>query len=194
MKVLVFDADGVLCVGSDFGRALELEHGIPRERLAAFFRGPFRDCIEGRRDLKEALIPFLPEWGWSLSVDQLLSFWFERENVICPKALACVRKLRRQGHRCVLGTNQEKYRTDYLRREMGFGDDFDHVFSSCEVGAAKPSRGFFAGIEHRFGLPGGEFCLIDDSEENLIGAKASGWRTIRYHGEADLEKIESIFR
>jgi putative hydrolase of the HAD superfamily len=190
MKAFVFDADGVICVGAGFSVALEREHGIPRDRLEGFFSGPFADCIVGRRDLKEALAPLLLTWGWRSSVDELLRFWFEQEHVVCPEALACVRKLRKRGYLCVLATNQEKYRASYLRRAMHFEDEFDRVFSSCEIGAAKPTEEFFSAIELHLGKPARELCLIDDSEKNVIGAEACGWRAIWYRGKTDLEKIK----
>jgi putative hydrolase of the HAD superfamily len=118
MKTFVFDADGVICVGESFSVFLEREHQIPRERLASSFAGPFPECVLGRGDLKEAIAPYAVEWGWRTSVDDLLALWFRCEHVISEPALECVRALRKKGHVCVLGTNQEKYRTDYLRREM----------------------------------------------------------------------------
>jgi putative hydrolase of the HAD superfamily len=189
MKAFVFDADGVVCVGTRFSVALERGYGISRERLAAFFSGPFADCLVGRRDLKKALVSVLPTWGWHASVDAFLRFWFEQEHVICREALACVRELRKRGHLCVLGTNQEKHRAAYLRREMGLEVEFDHVLPSCEIGAAKPSEEFFAAVELSVGKPPRELCLIDDSERNVIGAKTCGWRAIWYRGKADLKKI-----
>ncbi|HTB81792.1 MAG TPA: HAD-IA family hydrolase [Opitutaceae bacterium] len=189
MEAFVFDADGVICVGANFSMALNREYGISHGHLEDFFSGPFADCIVGRRDLKKALAPFLPTWGWRFSLDEFLRFWFRQEHVVCPEALACVRNLRKRGHLCVLATNQEKYRASYLRREMGLEDEFDRVFPSCEIGAAKPSAEFFLALELHLGKPAHELCLVDDSERNVIGAEACGWRTIRYRGKADLKKL-----
>jgi len=191
MKTFVFDADCVVCVGAKFSVSLEREHGIPPERLVAFFRGPFADCLVGRSDLKKALAPFLPTWGWRSSVDAFLRFWFEQEHVICREALACVRELRKRGHLCVLGTNQERHRATYLRREMGLEVEFDHILPSCEIGAAKPSEEFFTAVELRLRTPARELCLIDDYERNVLGAEACGWRTIWYRSKADLDKIRA---
>ena len=189
MKTFVFDADGVICIGGSFSVALERDHEIPHYRLVPFFDGPFSECLIGRSDLKEIVEPYAAEWGWRGSIEDLLAYWFECEHVICPDALACVRSLRKRGHRCVLGTNQEKYRTAYLRREMCLSDEFDHVFSSCELGAAKPSKEFFSRIQKYLGLPGTELCLIDDSEKNISGAIASGWAAVLYQSTSDIEAI-----
>jgi len=176
MKTFVFDADGVICVGESFGIALEREHQIPRERLAPFFTGPFLECVLGRRDLKEVIASHAGEWGWRKSVEDLLAFWFRSEDVISLAAVECVRSLRQKGHVCVLGTNQEKYRTSYLRSEMGLAEEFDRIFASCELGKAKPSAAFFSAIQERLEVPTDSLCLVDDSEMNVAAAKAAGWR------------------
>lgn len=172
-----------MCVGANFSVALEREHGIPPARLEPFFKGPFLDCIVGRRDLREMLAPQLVAWGWTGSVDELLEFWFRREHVVCPEVMAAVRHLRGKGHRCLLGTNQEKYRAAYMRREMRFEEEFDAVCASCDLGAAKPSAEFFHGVERRVGQPGARFLLIDDSEKNVRGAQAVGWDAVHYTGD-----------
>lgn len=191
MKTFVFDADGVVCVGSSFSMALEREHRISRERLAPFFAGPFTECILGLRDLKAELALHIGDWGWRGSVDELLAFWFRSEHVVCSQLLSCVRALRQMGHGCVLGTNQEKYRAEYLRREMRLAEEFDHVLPSCELRAAKPSGAFFHAVQERLRQAPNALCLIDDSERNVAGARAAGWRAIWYRGTADISAIKA---
>lgn len=181
----------MLCVGERFDTALEQQHHIPRTRLAPFFAGAFSDCVLGRRDLKEAIQLHIAEWGWRGSVEELLAFWFQCEHVVCIPVLACVRALRKKGHVCALGTNQEQHRAAYMRREMGLADEFDHVFVSCELGAAKPDRAYFDRVRERLGCPANEVCLVDDSERNVIGANAAGWSAIWYRAVTDLSAVEA---
>ncbi len=189
MKTFVFDADGVLCVAGPFTAALEREHGIPAERLQPFFRSVFRECVVGTRDLKAELGPRLPGWGWRGSVEEFLQFWFAREDRLCPQVLEGVRTLRKRGHCCLLGTNQEKYRAAYLRQAMGLTGEFDGIFPSCELGHAKPSPGFFSAIEQRTGQPAAQFMLVDDNKANVHGARAADWAALHYRGVADIPQI-----
>jgi putative hydrolase of the HAD superfamily len=190
MKTFVFDADGVVCIGQNFSMALEDQHHIPHEQLASFFAGPFADCILGRRDLREVIAAYAADWGWSKSVDDLLAFWFQQEHVMCSQVLECVRMLRKKGHLCVLGTNQEAHRAAYLRREMRLAEEFDQIFPSCELGAVKPSIEFFRGIQGHLKLQPTDLCLIDDSDGNIAGARAAGWNAIGYRSTADIPAIE----
>lgn len=191
MTTFVFDADGVVCVGENVGIWLERKHGIGKERLAGFFAEPFRECLVGKRDLKAELTSYLAEWGWTDSVDDFLEFWFRSEHVVCADILNCVRSLRRRGHTCVLGTNQEKYRASYMRKDMKLETEFDHVFASCDVGAVKPTHEFFARVLAGLGKAPQSLCLIDDSEKNVSGAVACGWRAIHYRGREDIASIYS---
>lgn len=177
-------------MGQRFDAALEDYYRIPRARLAPFFAGPFSECILGRRDLKEAIQDHIVEWGWQSSVDELLAFWFQCEHMVCADALACVRALRRKGHVCALGTNQEKHRAAYMRREMRLAEEFDYVFVSCELGASKPDSAFFGRVEEQLRSPTSEIFLIDDAERNIAAAKTVGWRGIWYRGVSDLAAVE----
>jgi HAD superfamily hydrolase (TIGR01509 family) len=190
MKAFVFDLDGVVCVGPRFTVSLERAHGIDQARWASFFAGPFLECIVGRRDLKAELQAHAPALGWSGSVDDLLTFWFETENVICPEALACVGALRSQGYPCYLGTNQERYRTEYLENEMGLSSQFDGIFSSSRLGHAKPAAAYFRAVEATIGSPA--VCLIDDSIANVEAAAAFGWESLHYRDSRDLARILAI--
>lgn len=189
MKAIVFDADGVVCIGGFFTAGLERIHGIPPERLRPFFTGIFRECIIGARDLKETIEPRLEGWGWRGSADDFLRFWFQQEHKVSKEVLACVRNLRKAGYACYLGTNQEKYRAAYLRTEMGLAAEFDGVFASCEVGEAKPSPDYFRALQMSLRLSPAEILLVDDTEANVLGARQAGWTAIHYQGTDDLPKV-----
>ena len=69
IEAVVFDVDGVLVRAGVFGEILDREYGLDYARTSAFFRGPFKGCVIGRSDLREAIEPYLREWGWPGSFD-----------------------------------------------------------------------------------------------------------------------------
>ncbi|MEO6875088.1 MAG: HAD-IA family hydrolase [Opitutaceae bacterium] len=192
MKHVIFDADGVICIGGSFVASLEKDYGIARAQLAEFFAGPFRDCIVGRKDLKACLIEILPKLKWGGSTEDFMQFWFEREHVISPEVLACAQRLRKVGHECYIGTNQEKYRAAYLWNEMGLMKAFDGLLASCDLGSAKPNEEYFARVRERLGCTTNSLILVDDTARNVAAAQGCGWRAIHYHGIADLRKVEQL--
>ncbi len=190
MTTWVFDVDGVIVTGDSFGVALAREHGISVACLAPFFAGPFGDCLVGRRDLKTELAAWLPGWGWPKSTEAFLEFWFSHETQVNEPLLAVVRELRVQGARCVLGTNQERYRADYLWNELGLRAEFDGLFASGDLGVMKPHAAFYAAVEVSLGTTQG-LCLVDDRLGNVMAARAAGWRAVHYRGPEEIALLQA---
>jgi putative hydrolase of the HAD superfamily len=149
--------------------------GLTREHTRDFFHGDFRKCLVGDADLKEAIRPFLMQWGLRSSVDEFVSQWFQTEHVSDGRVLALVDNLRRSGILCALATNQERYRLEYLRQQMGFADHFDAIFGSAEIGAVKPEIRFFNSVATALGVTPPEVLFFDDHQGNVNGARSAGW-------------------
>jgi len=186
IRAVVFDVDGVLVHPWRFRDRLREEHGITPEMTRSFFRGPFVDCVLGRADLREALVPHLESWTWKASVDELLQLWFSAENAPNESVLAAVRKLRKRGLSCFAASVQERRRAHYLTHDMGFGVEFDALFFSCHLGVRKPDVAFFEVVSAQIGEPPGQLLFIDDHEANVDGARAAGWVAEQFVDERKL--------
>lgn len=124
----------------------------------------------------------MPRWGWNGSVEDFLQRWFDEENHINHELVKVIQDLREQGYYCAIATNQEKYRLRYMRDQMGFAGLFDAVFGSADVGEMKPNAGFYRGVTDRLGVKPEDILFWDDSEANVEGARAFGWRAEHYTG------------
>jgi putative hydrolase of the HAD superfamily len=177
IRAVLFDADGVIVTPPFlFVAYLKRELGLTMDHTRAFFEGPFLDCLVGRADLKQAIAPFLPGWGWATPVEDFLQRWFEEEHVINAPMVPLIKALQDQGIICGLATNQERYRLAYMRREMGFSTLFDAVFGSAELGAAKPDRTFYRRVTDALKVAPDEILFWDDSGRNVDAARAYGWQ------------------
>jgi putative hydrolase of the HAD superfamily len=193
IKVVVFDADGVVITGTTrLSERLEKEYGISKEMTAPFFTGKFQDCLVGKADLKEEITKFLPEWGWKGTLEGFLKVWFEGEHAISEPIIEEVHKLKSRGIRCFIATNNEKYRTEYITKDMGFGDIFEYVFSSGNVGHLKHDVAHFEHIMQKIGpIDPGEILFWDDDEKNVATARKAGWNAEFYDSfEAFQKKME----
>jgi putative hydrolase of the HAD superfamily len=180
IQALLFDVDGVVVHPFRFAEYLTRDHGLTRDDTSDFFQGIFLDCLVGRADLKTAIAPFVAGWGWPGTVDMFLQRWFIEDDAPDQRMLAAIADLRRRGLPCYLATNQEHYRLAYMREQMGFGQLFDGIFASADIGAIKHDQAFYAAVTAALQLPADAILFWDDSASNVVAARAYGWHAELY--------------
>lgn len=189
IKVMLFDVDGVIANGEPFSQHLARDYGITREVTTPFFKGRFMECLVGRADLKQELTDQLPQWGWQGTIEELMSYWFRCEHSMNETLLASVARLRQQGIRCYLATNQERYRTIYILEQMGCANLFEGIFSSAHIGYLKHEPAFFEqALRQLDGVKTNEILFWDDSPGNVATARAVGLQAELYQDFAHFEK------
>jgi len=175
IKVVIFDADGVLINGEKFSIQLARDYGISTDVTLPFFTGIFKDCIIGKADLKEVLPSYLKTWGWGKSVDEFLNYWFKSEHNIDQELVSYIQNLRSRGIVCCLATNQEKHRFEYMLSKMNFSNVFDQVFASAHLGYKKPNLEFYDRLTEKLvDINKDEILFWDDTWENVKAAKQFG--------------------
>lgn len=186
-STLLLDADGVINDGKLL--SLQEDFGIVPDRMARFFREAFPACMVGKADLRESIVPYLEEWGWKGDADELLDYWFKQGDVVRPGVRSIAERLKDAGISLHLATNQEKRRVHYMRTAMGYGDLFDGMHTSSEIGFMKPSLDFFAAAHKRMGEPDPSTVLFwDDMEKNVLAARDYGFAAEVFTTEEDFER------
>lgn len=184
-KVVVFDSDGMLTHGPRFSEQYSKDQGIDINLMIPFFTGPFKDCLVGKADVKDELQKgWLEKWGWEKGVDEFMDYWFSVGDTLDDRVYDSIKTVRETGVVCVLATNQEKYRTDYLTSKFEYDSVFQSVFSSAYVGFKKPTQEFFLYILSN-SIPNepvakSEVLFWDDDTENIEGAHNFGVDTRQY--------------
>lgn len=87
--------------------------------------------------------------------------------------------------------HMEKFHEIYFSkpRLKPFNDYFEKAFYSCEIGLRKPDLSAYQYVIDHANLTPEETCFIDDSIQNVEGAKQAGMKSI--HLKKD-EKIEDL--
>jgi len=103
------------------------------------------------------------------------------EIAMDERMLGAVAAARRAGVRTGLLSNS--WGRDGYPRER-FGELFDAVVISGEVGIRKPDPAIFALTAERVGLPAGACVFVDDLDKNIVAAEAAGMTGV-LHRSAD---------
>lgn len=186
IKVILYDADGVLINAyMAFSQVLNRDYGISVEDTTSFFKGPFVDCLNGNKDMRDVLPEYLKEWGWKGTLNSFLKLWFTTEHSIEKALIEHVDVLREQGIRCYVATNQEKHRAKYMLEDMSFKDHFDGLYASAHLGAKKPDFEFFNKILKELKVSPAEVLFWDDSAGHIKAASEVGMNAEHYKSLID---------
>jgi putative hydrolase of the HAD superfamily len=185
-KIYMFDADGVVIQSQMFSYKYAQEFDINISELNDFFKTDFQACLVGKSDLKIVIKPWLKKWNWSKSVDEFLDYWFKAEHQINFDLIENIRELREKKIKCVLATNQEQYRLEYMKKEMDFETTFDKIYSSNLIGFKKPATQYYSYILNDLNVNPSDIIFYDDRQENIESAKLLGIDSYLYNTDLKL--------
>ena len=186
--LVAWDFDGVLNQGFQGGFFLwqstfEADLGVSAEEFTQYFfgSGRFDTVLTGKRDLLELLADYTSDCAVPHSPRKVLDYWLSKDARPDPQVLDWLKRCSRPG---VIATNNEAHRADFIWNTMGFRDHLQKIFASGNLGVKKPGERFFAAIEDWSNLPPADHLLIDDSEKNIVAARARGWRAFHFTDES----------
>lgn len=189
IKAVMIDVDGVLVEGrpSDgrhWATSLEADLGLRFELLQdVFFKRYWDLIVTGRTALREQLAAILSNIAPALTADEVLSYWFRQDARLNQELVNDLAMIRAAGSPVYLATNQEHERARDIMNVLGLAAHVDGCYYSAAVGHRKPSAEFFAFVAADAGLAAPELLLIDDDEDNIKGARKSGWHAAQWTGQ-----------
>lgn len=193
-KMLLLDVDGVLMLQPKyFSQIYSEEHNIPLDTiLPFFFSDEFLDCSVGKNDLKHALAEHNDKWQWNGSSDELLQTWFDAELYPNTALITYAKFLRKKGVRIGIATQQERYRTEFLKQV--FKDMYDEFFVSCEIGYHKESDQYWDTIVEQLSKKAYEVIAYFDDKRSLVDvARKHGINAHLYETVGQIKKITQSF-
>jgi len=196
-KVAIFDVDGVLILPPKlFSDTYCEKYGVNLEKLLPFYASKeFKNCSIGKLDLKEAIKIHNDKWQWEGDPAELIDEWLQAENYPNKQLVGTVEKLRKQGVKVYIATQQEKYRATFLR-DVVFKDKFDGFFSSCDLGLHKNTEEFWEEIiktlrKDIIGLKPEDIIFFDDKQKIVDVASSKRIRAYLYTKYDDVaERLE----
>jgi HAD superfamily hydrolase (TIGR01509 family) len=195
IKAVLFDGDGVLITPPAlFSEHYALTIGVDPKSFLPFFKGVFRDALEGKADLKELITANPDIWHWEGDPTPLLTQWFDYENHKDEELLQLVEDLRSKDVLVGLASDQEQYRMEYLREKM-FKGTFDFMFAACEIGYRKIDPIYFDTVLNVLSAGGvsdpSEVIYFDDAQNNIDTASSVGIHAYLY---SDVAQVQALLR
>jgi putative hydrolase of the HAD superfamily len=191
--VLALDVDGVLLDPTLGGRGgwstvVGSHFGVDADRLqAVFFQRSWPDVIVGRRPIEPALADAIEELGWTMTVEDLLTSWFEADFAVDVDVVTAATLWSADGVRLVLMTNQEHRRAHFLEQRLSALLPIDSFVYSAAVGFMKKDPEFFPAAHRQIGIPHDDrhVVFVDDSLENIGAARRHGWTALHFSKDND---------
>ena len=143
-------------------------------------------------DIIEAGIAFDPEIE-----PQIRLFFADRRRLVMEYdyARGWIEELKNRGYKIYLLSNYSQDHFQYVSRHFSFFGLEDGKIISYTLKLLKPDHHIYEALYEKYGLVPGECVFLDDSEENVAGAVATGMKGIVFkdyaQGRAELEKLLS---
>jgi putative hydrolase of the HAD superfamily len=121
------------------------------------------------------------------SREDFFAFMLSQSQLLPGGAMGVLGELA-ASNRCMLATlnNEARETNDYRFARFELRRYFKVALSSCYMGLRKPEPAMYRRALDIFGAPAARVLFIDDREENVAAAAASGMETIRFEGEGAL--------
>ncbi|WP_310964671.1 HAD-IA family hydrolase [Nocardioides terrisoli] len=186
IRAVLWDADGVLQVLPPFDSLWAFLPEKTRSALVAdTFGSDGRDVLTGRIDMAEHVDAVIARHGLGAHRDEILAVWSRFPPV--PAARDLLARVRRAGTMCVLATNQDTLREANMRPV--YAALVDRCYFSSALGVAKPDTAFFDHIATDLAVQPEELLFIDDSADNVAGARAAGLCATQWHHSAHIDGL-----
>lgn len=189
MSLFIFDLGKVLVHGLDTTASLRGGDGFDSRELYADYRLYERALMDGFMKEEDYYAHLRMSFG-----EEVAAALSSPPSALVPdeSLLSIARKLRGNGHVCVIGSNTID--SHWKATPDGIFCCFDRGYPSYIIHRSKPEPCFFSYICDEEGFPPSDTYLIDDRKENVDAAESLGIRTLHYKGDDLGMRTERFFR
>lgn len=183
IRTIFFDYDGVLTTDKNGSpttfRYLSDASGIALSTISAAF-GPYNgDLLMGRASHAQIWGKACEGLGQSLD-NGLLAGAFE-STPLNERMVRLAQRLK--------ATRSVVIIMEHLRKHQGLDSLFNPIVVSADVGGTKRSQGIFPHALSRAAVAPNESIFIDNSEDNLVAARALGMHVVFHDEKNDIASL-----
>lgn len=195
IKAITFDLDGVYFPKGkkEFMDSL-INLGVTKTKAEEVFFGDKmnKEYKLGKLTDDEFWTWALKKWGLDISVKDVTDLMI-KGYAVDSEVEEVVRKVRRNGYKTLICSNNFPSRIKRLQDRFNFLNDFDIAVYSYEVGIAKPDKRIFQELVNQSGVEPKEIIFADDDNEKISGAIEVGIQAFLYEGfDKFVKKLEEL--
>lgn len=142
-------------------------------------------------EVKEAFKSRIPSHLYDVACEVYDNWYYN--NPLIPGIKELIADLKRGGAKLYLISNISKGFAENYTKIPEVAEVlslFDGLVFSGPLGLSKPQKEIFEYLLNKYDLKAEECVFIDDSEKNLLGARAVGLNTIHFTGSAEKLRAE----
>ena len=185
IKAITFDLDGVYFVN---GKSNFIANIVKLGVSESEAKRVFLESDEMNHQYKEGKMNDEEYWTWASKewkldktpkelIDLLISGYEIDQNVV-----ETVKKVRANGYKTLICTNNFPARINGLQERFKFLDDFDAKAVSYEIGSSKPDSKIYQRLIEVSGVNADEIVYADDNDENIVEAQKLDINAFFYDG------------
>lgn len=174
MKLVAFDLEGVLFDWEKGLNSFAKRLDINSEEFHKFLVNNLKKLESGELTSNNFWEEFKQEFDIQLSINELQNLWVG-EQPSKKFAWKFAKQLKEKGIKIAICTNTWNGNINTFLKLHPNLVEFDYIFDSSTIGHTKPQPEYFKFVENVTGFRGKDILLIEDSDENIEGAKDFGW-------------------
>lgn len=185
VKVIGFDCGGVLLADSWSPDEISEEFGVPHGALWDRTQENLKPLGRGEISVDDFLTRVLKDYG--LPMEKVKKMVRRRMHVMFPENFELIRNLK-GSYELVLMNNEGLEWNRYRVRKFKLDKLFDHIYSSCDLGVAKPDEEYYREVLRRLGVEPRDLVFIDNMERNIKSARKQGINSILFESPSQLRQ------
>ncbi len=194
IKCIMFDFGGVIGKPQDDRYVDDMEGILDKDKT--LWIGKYHkyreDYHKGTMEVREYWEKVTEDLGLTLSddmIDNLNLADSKSWTQINQDSLDWIHSLCKDNVILVLLSNISEAVLKYMKENFQWLEDFDHLFFSCEMKMLKPDSEIYEAALKKVGEDPDECLFIDDSIQNVKGAKRAGMESIRFTTFEETKKV-----
>jgi putative hydrolase of the HAD superfamily len=187
-SVVVFDLGGVVIRWSHHAtfQRMAFALNLPPEKFVRTMDAEIVPLVRGRGTMPEFWDRVGQRLGRAIPRSVRASWTQDYRKIASPdpEVAEWIRDLRRRGTQVACLSNTIRAHTRILK-ERGWLRPFAPALLSSELGVAKPDVRAYEVARTRIGVPPSQLLFLDDTVENVVGARRAGWKAHQFVGASD---------